>query len=45
MSEEMKRCLCCGLRQSRVDDDNADFELILSIASMNASEQDLVALI
>lgn len=41
---EFKRCLCCGVQQSNVDEDNADFETILSIASRSASEKDLVVL-
>ncbi|QHJ82588.1 MAG: hypothetical protein [Bacteriophage sp.] len=41
---EFKRCLCCGVQQSSVDEDNADFETILSIASRSASEKDLLVL-
>lgn len=41
---EMKSCLCCGVKQSNVDGDNADFEMILAIASRNSSEKDLLLL-
>lgn len=45
MSVEMNKCLCCGINQSGVEPDNADFESILDIASRSASEKDCLALV